>query len=200
MQELRARKRDRDQPERAFGPDGHGLPVAVRGQGNVRGKSWPAGDDLKITVAAASLDVAIDVADALAPGSGQRSALGHDIAGKVEFVAVAGAGEGLIKSVATSADGISGATSDALGRAIVEGNGAGAGPDAGQTGERSRLRVTYRTGHGRHEQGGSRQYHPSDQREGVDLAVCFIVATLPNDRCMVRLQMPHSTFPIRSCR
>ena len=42
-------------------------------------KSGGAGDHLEIAVAAASLKVAVDVAAALAPGPGERAALGDDV-------------------------------------------------------------------------------------------------------------------------
>ena len=53
---------------------------------------------------------------------------GDDIASEIEFVAVAGAGQGLIEAVAAVADGIGGAAPNSLGRAIVQRDGACAGP------------------------------------------------------------------------
>src|SRR6202790_176411 len=57
---LSARQRDRGAPELALGSDHDGLPVAARGQGDIRVESGRARDDLKIAAAAASLKGSAD--------------------------------------------------------------------------------------------------------------------------------------------
>jgi hypothetical protein len=136
----------------ALGSDHDGLPVAARRQGDIRVKSGRARDDLKIAAAAASLKGSADAPAAFAPGAGKRSTLGDYIAAEIEFVAVAGAEEPLVEAVPTSAHGIGGATSDALGRSVIEGDGTSAGPVAGEAGKRPRLGVAGAAGYGCHQQ------------------------------------------------
>src|ERR1700730_2183581 len=149
---LSARQCDRGAPELALGSDHDGLPVAARGQGDVRVKSGRARDNLKIAAAAASLKGSADATAAFAPGAGKRSALGDHIAAEIEFVAVAGAEEPLVEAVAASAHSVGGTTSDFLGRSVIEGHGTAAGPVAGHAGERSRLGVAGAVGYRRHQQ------------------------------------------------
>ena len=76
----------------------------------------------------------------LAPGSGDRAALVDDIGRQIEPVGVAGAGQahGPCLGPATC---VGRAAADALARAVVQRDGAAAGPIAGHAGERPRLRM-----------------------------------------------------------
>lgn len=150
----------------ALGFDHDGLPVAARGQGNIGVKSGRARDDLKIAAAAASLKGSADAPAAFGPGAGKRSSLGDHIAAEIEFVAVAGAEEPLIKAVPASAHSIGGATSDALGRSVIEGDGTSAGPVAGDAGKRPRLGVAGAAGYGCHQQRKGCDDQSSYDREG----------------------------------
>src|SRR5450432_520424 len=129
--QLSAGQRKRNGPEYALGFDQDGLLVAARGQRNVRGESRRTGDHLKIAVAAMASEVSADIAGAFAPGPGKRAAFCDEIAGEIEFVSVAGAGQALIEAGAASADGVSRATANPFGRSIVERDGAAARPAAG---------------------------------------------------------------------
>lgn len=191
---LNARQRDRGAPELAVGPDHDGLLVAARGQRNVGVESGRAGDNLEITAASASLEVSADAPAAFTPGPGEHSALRDHVAGEIEFVAVAGAGEGLVETISASAHRIGCATANSLGRPIVQGDSTATGPVSGHAGERSRLRMAGGTEHGGCKQRDSSDNQPSC--EGSSRVVCFIAVTLPTDRCTVRLQMLHSTSPI----
>jgi hypothetical protein len=125
----------------ARGPDHDGLPVAARRQRDVGVKSGRAGQHLEVAVAAAALERSVDPSAGFAPGPGKRSTLGDHIAPEIEFVAVAGAEQVLVEAVPASAHGIIGTTSDPLGRSVIEGNGASAGPVASHAGKRPRLGV-----------------------------------------------------------
>ncbi len=94
-----------------------------------------------MAAAGPSFEVSVDISAALAPGPRERSALRDHIAGEIESVAVAVAGEALIEAVAAGADGVGGAAANSLTRSVVKGDRAAAGPVAGHAGERSRLRV-----------------------------------------------------------
>src|SRR5205823_1426461 len=110
--------------------DHDGLPVAARGQCNIRRKSWSAGNDLEVSVGATSLKASGNAAAGFAPRSGKHSAAGDDIARKIEPVAVAGAGQALVETVAAGADGVGGAAADAFARTVIQRDGAAAGPHA----------------------------------------------------------------------
>ena len=127
--------------------------------------------------------------------------LGDDIALQVEFVAVAGAGQGLIEAVAAAAHGIGGAAADPLGRAVVEGDGAAAGPDARPCRRTAPIARGWR----------SRTWRPQTARRAANISrrmimtlsavrSCLTAATLPSDRCTVCRRMRHSICPIRCCR
>src|ERR1700738_4593423 len=141
---LRTGQRDRGASEHALGSDHDRLLVAAGGQGEVCREPGGAGDDLKGAAAGASFEVAVDATAGFAPGPGEGPSLGEHIAGKIEFVAVAGAGEALMEAVAAGAHRIGCAAPNSFGRAVVESDGPAAGPIAGQAGERPRLRVAGR--------------------------------------------------------
>jgi len=103
----------------ALGADGHGLFVAVRRQGNVGGESGGVGNDLEIAVAAMSLDISVDAAAAFAPCALERAVLGDHIAFEIEFIAVAGAGQGLIETRPIRSDRVRRAAPDSLRRSVV---------------------------------------------------------------------------------
>ena len=117
---LNARQRDRGAPELAVGPDHDGLLVAARGQRNVGVESGRAGDNLEISVGSASLEVSADAPAAFTPGPGEHSALRDHVAGEIELVAVAGAGEAEIEAVAAGADSVGGAASNSLTGSVVQ--------------------------------------------------------------------------------
>ena len=80
---------------------------------------------------------------------------------EIEFVAVAGAGQGLVETAAALADRVGGAAADAFARAVVEGDGAAAGPDAGHARERPRLGVACGAGErSRQQRDGSEDQQP----------------------------------------
>ena len=94
------------------------------------------------------------------------------LAAEIEFVAVAGAGQGLVEAVPAFADRIGRAAADALARAVVERDGAAAGPVAGQAGERARLGVACGAERGRREQGDGREDQPPDDDEDAGRPAC----------------------------
>ena len=188
--------RNRDALELALGLDRHGLFVAAGRQRDARGESGRSRGDLKIAAAGVSLDGAVDVPAGFAPGPGNRGPLCRDIGDDIEFIAVAGAGQALLEAIAAGAHGVRCTAANAFGRPVVERDRARAGPVTGHACERSRLRVARGTEHGRCEQGDSSEYQPTRNREG---SPGLIAVTLPNDRCTVRLQMLHSTSPVRHC-
>src|ERR1700730_6810969 len=119
---LNARQRDRGAPELAVGPDHDGLLVAARGQCNVGVESGRAGDNLEITAASASLEVSADAPAAFTPGPGEHSALRDHVAGEIELVAVAGAGEAEIEAVAAGDDGVGGGGATCVTGSVVQRN------------------------------------------------------------------------------
>src|SRR4051794_16236242 len=100
-----ARQRNRCAAELAIRADHHGLPVTGGTNREIRVEPRRAGDDLEIAVAAAALNVAVDVAAGFAPGAGEHAAAGGDVAGKIEAIAVARAGQALVQAIAAIADG-----------------------------------------------------------------------------------------------
>jgi hypothetical protein len=192
-------QRNRGALEHALGPDHDGLLVAPRCQRDVRGKSRRRRDDIKIAVAATSLDQTVDVSAGFIPCPGQGGALRGDIGAEIEFVAVAGAGKGLIEAGAAIAHGVRCATANSFGRPIVQRDRTGAGPVAGHAGKRSRLRVACGAEYGNRKQGDNSEDQPLRDPDGSSRLACFIAVTLPTDRCTVRPQMLHSTFPLRHC-
>src|SRR6266576_1129376 len=78
--QLMAGQCDVGAPELARSRDHDGLPVAARRQGKVCRETGRVGDNLKIAVASASLEGAVDAAAALAPRTGERIALRDHIA------------------------------------------------------------------------------------------------------------------------
>jgi hypothetical protein len=192
-------QRNRSRLELALGPDFDGLPVATRRQRDVGVEPGRAGNDFEITVGAAPFDAAGDVSAALAPSTPDRAALGDHIGPQVKLVAIAGAGEGLIETTAGFANRIRGAAANALGRTVVEGDGATTGPATGHAGERSRLCVACGAGHRSDQQCDRSEDQSLNDGEAAVRTLRFIGAMLPSDRCKVYLLKPHSTSPIRRC-
>src|SRR5665213_2173330 len=91
---------DVDATDIALGADLHGLLVAVGPQGQVGGKSRSLDEHLDLAAARGALQVAENIPARLAPVAGNPVALAGDIAGEVEFVAVAGAAETLLQIAA----------------------------------------------------------------------------------------------------
>lgn len=85
---------------------------------------------------AGALKVAEDVAVGLAPIAGDALALAGHVAGEVELVAVRRAVQRLLEAETGASDLVVGLAADALGRAVGERHGAGAGPRAVEAGER----------------------------------------------------------------
>ena len=119
---LRARQRNRGAFEHGICLDHDGLLVAARGQGDIRVKAGRTGDDLEIAVAAVALQGARDAAGGFAPSARQCAAAIDDVGGKIEFVAVAGAGQGLVEPGSAGTYGIGCATADALTRSVIKAN------------------------------------------------------------------------------
>src|SRR5579863_6960733 len=126
--ESAARQRNRSGLELALRPDHHRLLIAARPQRDIGGKAGSVCNDLNHARARAPFDAALDVPAAFGPGSRDCRTLRHDIAGQVESVAVACAGQRLLQAAAAGADRVGGAATNALGRAIVERHGATAAP------------------------------------------------------------------------
>src|SRR4029079_8705759 len=97
---LAARHRNRGASKLALALDHDGLLVATCCQRKVRVKSRSNREDLKNAAAGTSFNVAIDVSGGFVPRSRNHAALSHDVAGELEFVAVARAGEGLLQTIA----------------------------------------------------------------------------------------------------
>src|SRR4051812_29545492 len=129
MQYSGAVQRNRRAAELAVRTDHDRLLVAGGVQRDIGIKAGRAGDHLERAIAPASLEIATDVAARLAPGTRKRAAAGHDIAGKIEAIAVAGAGQAQVQPVAAGADRVGGAAADAFGRPVIERDGSTAGPD-----------------------------------------------------------------------
>src|SRR6266404_4391217 len=164
-----------------------------------------AGEHLKAAVAAAAMQGSADAAAAFAPVPGDRATFRDDAALQVESVGVAGAGQGHLHG--GPGDRVIGAAADALGRSVVEADGAAAVPTAAKARKRSGLRMAGRSTDGGHEQnGGCDQQSPEEPKSLVDGSLVdgsfveIIAAMLPSHRCTVSPLMPHSTFPIRYCR
>jgi len=194
-------QRNRRIPEAALGSDDNGLPVAARGQRQVRPQSWCGRDHLKVAVRSTTPKIAPEPAAAFAPGSLELATLSDHVAGEIESIAVAGAEQGEVESIAASPDRVSRPAADALGRTVVERDNSRAGPNTGHACEGARLRVS----------GGSENRRPKE-RDNADqqasytcqkparLAACVTAAKLPSARCRVSQRMPRSIFPIRHCR
>ena len=193
------RQRDVGALELAVGPDRDRLLVAAGRQRDVGVEAGRTGDDLDVAGASASLEAAADVTAGLAPASGNLRTVGDDIGLELESIAVAGAGEGLVESGATFADGVGRAAANALAGSVVEHDATAAGPNAGEAGKRPRLCVARGACDRGREQRYGPEYYPSDDRETPGRLVDLIAAMLPIDRCKVRLLMPHSTSPILRC-
>ena len=196
---LGAGHRNRDALELALGLDRHGLFVAAGRQRDARGESGRGRGDLKIAAAGVSLDGPVDVPAGFAPGPGNRGPLCREVGDDIEFVAVAGAGQALLQAITASAYGVRCSTANSFGRPVIERDRTRPGPVPRHAGERSRLRVARGTEHGSREQGDDSEYQPTRNREGSTHPASLIAVTLPNDRYTVRLQMLHSTSPVRHC-
>ena len=171
----------------------------MRRQRNVGRESGSGGDHLEIAVAGTSGKVAVDAAAALTPVPGDRSLLGDDVGLEIKFVAVAGTGQRLIEAGPVAADGIGGLAPDLLARPVIHRDGAGARPIARKARERRGLRIAGGAGHADREHGSEPEYQASRDHDTISHSARFTAATLPNDRCTVLPQMPHSTSPIPSC-
>ena len=197
---LAARQRNRGASELAFRLDHDRLLVASGRERQVGSKSGACGDDLKHPAARAPFDVAVDVATGLAPGPRHRGALRHEIAGQIESVTVAGAGQGLLQAVAAGAHGIGGAAANSLGRPVVQGDRAPAGPVTGQAGEwPARLSVASRPPKRNGQQRGGSKHKPPREGEERDFSARMNASTILIARCTVLPQMLHSTTPVRHC-
>src|SRR4029077_730843 len=107
-------------PEPALGR-ALGAPLGAAGaQPGAGGKSGSAGDDLENAGARASFKIAVDVAAGFAPGAADGRALGDDVAGQIEFVGVAGAGQRLLQTISARTDRVGGAAPNSFGRAVIQ--------------------------------------------------------------------------------
>src|ERR1700761_7915700 len=111
-----ARQRDRGAAELAVGTHHDRLLGAGVPQREVGVEAGRAGHDLEVAAAAAALQRSGNVAAALAPAAGDRAALRDDVAGEVELVGVAGAGQRHLHAGAGRC--ISGAAPNALARSV----------------------------------------------------------------------------------
>src|ERR1043165_6393289 len=141
---LRAVQRNRSAAEGAVRADRNGLPVTCGANREIRVEPGRTGNDLEIAVAAAALNVAADVAAGFAPGAREHAAAGNDVAGKIEAIAVAGAGQTLVEAIAAIADRVGRTAADAFAGSIIKGDGAAAGPVPGHAGKVARLGVACR--------------------------------------------------------
>jgi len=132
---LAAGQRDRGASELAIGPDHDGLLVTARRECEVRGKSRGSRYHLKDATTGTSLDIPVDITAGFGPSPRDGGALRREVAGQVELVAVAGAGQGLLHAISARTNSVSSAAANPLGRAVVQRDRARAGPHAGQTGK-----------------------------------------------------------------
>src|SRR6266581_5896289 len=92
------RQRDVDAADFTLGTDLDDLLGAVGPQVQVGGKSGRFDEHVDLSAACGALQIAEDVAALLAPVAGDPVTLAGDVAGKIEFVAVAGAVQVLLQT------------------------------------------------------------------------------------------------------
>jgi hypothetical protein len=97
-------QRNVDAANLALGTDLHDLLVAACPNVEGRGKTRRLDKYVDRTASRRALEVAVDVAVGFAPKPDNPVALGRDVAGQVEFVAVAGAMQSLLQIVAGAVD------------------------------------------------------------------------------------------------
>ena len=90
------RHRDIDASDLALGVDLHGLLVAGGPQRQAGGKSRSLDEHLDLATAGRALQIAENIPARFAPVAGNAVTLARNVAAQVEFVAVAGATEGLL--------------------------------------------------------------------------------------------------------
>lgn len=136
--------RDLDAADFALGVDLDVLLVAIRPKIQVRGKSRGLDEHVDLATAGGALQIAKNVPALFAPVAGDPIALAGDIAGEIEFVAVAGAIQMLLQAKPVGVDLVVGFATDVFGGAIGECDRAGAGPVAVKARERpSRLGMAW---------------------------------------------------------
>src|SRR3954467_14809260 len=91
-------QRDVDAADFTLGADLDDLLGAVGAQVQIGGKSGRLDEHVDLSAARGALQIAEDVAALLAPIAGDAVALAGDVAGEIEFVAVAGAVQVLLQT------------------------------------------------------------------------------------------------------
>ncbi len=167
------RHRDLDAADFALGVDLHDLLVAIGLQIQVCGKSGRLDEHVDLAAACGALQVAEDIPALLAPVTGDALTLAGDVAGEIEFVAVAGAVQILLQAEPVGVDLVVGLATDVLGGAVGERDRAGAAPVSVKAGKRA-PRLGMACGDRQHERGadagsceslteqaGTKQFHCS---------------------------------------
>src|SRR5882757_4939996 len=127
--------RDLDAADFALGVDLYVLLVAVGPQIQVCGKSGSLDEHVDLAAAGSALQIAEDIPALFAPIAGDTVTLAGDVAGEVEFVAVAGAMQVLRQAEPVGVDLVVGLAADVFRGAVGKGNIACAGPISVKTGK-----------------------------------------------------------------
>lgn len=121
---LAAHHVDRYASDLSLRTDRDRLLVAAGRQVQGRGETRRLDEDFDLAAASPALQVAIDVAAGFAPGADNAVALGGHIAAEIEFVAIAGATQGLLQAAAAAIDLVTGLAANAFRRSVRKRNGA----------------------------------------------------------------------------
>jgi hypothetical protein len=144
--------RDLDAADFALGVDLYILLVAVGPQIQVCGKSGSLDEHVDLAAAGSALQIAEDIPALFAPVAGDTVTLAGDVAGEVEFVAVAGAVQILLQAEPVGVDLVVGLATDVLGAAIGKHDRARAAPVSVKAGKRA-SRLGMACGDRQHERG-----------------------------------------------
>src|SRR5438132_6905951 len=131
------RHRDLDAADFALGVDLHDLLVAGGPQIQVRRKSGSLDEQVDLAAAGGALQIAEDIPALLAPVAGDAVTLAGDVAGEIEFIAVAGAVQILLQAEPAGVDLVVGLAADVLGGAVGKRNSARAAPVSVKAGKRA---------------------------------------------------------------
>src|SRR5882757_1064150 len=127
--------RDLDAADFALGVDLYVLLVAVGPQIQVCGKSGSLDEHVDLAAAGGALQIAEDIPALFAPIAGDTVTLAGDVAGEVEFVAVAGAVQVLLQAEPVGVDLVVGLAADVFRGAVGKRDVACSGPASVKTGK-----------------------------------------------------------------
>src|SRR3954463_16538799 len=129
--------RDLDAADFALRVDLYVLLVAVGPQIQVRGETGSLDEHVDLAAAGGTLQIAEDIPALFAPVAGDPVTLAGDVAGEIEFIAVAGAVQVLLQAEPAGVDLVVGLAADVFGGAVGERDCAGAAPVSVKAGERA---------------------------------------------------------------